>query len=121
HAAKGERKAARGQTAKVRGVNVQVQCGEFRRKQVLGMQPREVNQRKVGRKCDMLGIGHRIIRNRLSDKLTRRRIKQLVSRVQNPLELRNIDALEIRDLLDLAIHERAIVAPGSVKQLVAFY
>src|SRR5262249_24989171 len=99
----------------------QVQCGEFRCKQVLGGQPREVNQREIAGKRDMLAIDHRIKWNRLSDKLTRRGIKQRVGRVQNPLKPRSIDALEPRNLLDLAVHERAIVAPVSVKQFVAFY
>src|SRR5439155_1835345 len=84
-------------------------------------QPCEVNQRQIARKCDMLSIGHWIIRNRLPDKLTRRGIEHRVRRVLNPLEPRNIDTLEPRNLLDLAIHERSIVALGSVKQLVAFY
>src|SRR5438477_169615 len=79
------------------------------------------NEWQIARKCDMLSIGHWIIRNRLPDKLTRRGIEQRVGRVLNPLEPRNIDALEPRNLLDLAIHERSIVAPGSIKQLVAFY
>src|SRR5207245_9240273 len=93
----------------------------FRGKQVPGVQPREVNQRKVARKRDMPAIDHRIVWHRLSDKLTRRGIKQRVGRVQNSREPQKIDALEPRNLLDLAVHERSIVAPGSVKQLVAFY
>ena len=69
----------------------------------------------------MPAIDHRIIWDRLSDELTRRGIKQWVGRVQNLREPQNIDALEPRNLLDLAVHERAIVAPDSVKQLVAFH
>src|SRR5207244_7195700 len=42
HAAKGEANAAGGQIKQVRGVNVQVQCSEFRRKNIPGVQPREL-------------------------------------------------------------------------------
>src|SRR5438034_7830834 len=69
----------------------------------------------------MLGIHKRVVRHRLPDILSRGRIKQRVVCVQYPLEPRSIDAVELRNLLDLAIHERAVVAPGSVKQLVAFH
>src|SRR5206468_3337644 len=62
-----------------------------------------------------------VVRHRLPDILSRGRIKQRVVCVQYPLEPRSIDAVELRNLLDLAIHERAVVAPGSVKQLVAFH
>ena len=41
--------------------------------------------------------------------------------VQNSLEPQKIDALEPGNLLNLAVHEGTIVAPGSIKQLVAFY
>src|ERR1051325_10895936 len=63
---KGEPYTAGGQIKQIRRVNVQVQRGEFRRKQVCGLQPHKVNQRKVARKCDMLAIDHRIKWNRLS-------------------------------------------------------
>src|SRR4029077_13051945 len=62
-----------------------------------------------------------IVRGRLSDKLGRVRIKQRVVPVQNALEARTIDVQEPFNLHELAVHERSIVAPGSVKQLVAFY
>src|SRR5439155_11873076 len=60
-------------------------------------------------------------RHRLPDILSRGGIKDWVGRIQNPLESRTIDALELRNLLDLAVHERSVVAPSSVKQLVALY
>src|SRR5207249_1269529 len=69
----------------------------------------------------MLCIHKRVVRHRLSNKFRRGGIKQRVGRIQNPLESRTIDALELRNLLDLAVHERSIVAPGPVKQLVALY
>src|SRR5437660_6609866 len=69
----------------------------------------------------MLGIHKRVVRHRLPDILSRGRIKQRVVCVQYTLEPRTIDALELRNLLDLAIHERSVVAPSSVKQLVAFH
>src|SRR5436190_23890515 len=69
----------------------------------------------------MLGIHKRVVRHRLSNKFRRGGIKQRVVCVQYPLEPRTIDALELRNLLDLAVHERAVVAPSSVKQLVALY
>ena len=69
----------------------------------------------------MLAVHKRVVRHRLPDKLSRGGIKQRVVCVQNPLESRSIDAVELRNLLDLAIHERSVVAPGSVKQLVAFH
>src|SRR5437870_2239087 len=86
------------------------------------MQRRERKQRKIGRGGrDMLPITKRVVRYRLPDEFSRCGIKQRVGRIQNPLEPRTIDALELRNLLDLAIHERSVVAPGSVKQLVAFH
>ena len=69
----------------------------------------------------MPAIDHRIIWNCLSDKLTRCGIKQRIVGVQNSLEPQKIDALEPGNLLNLAVHEGTIVAPGSIKQLVAFY
>src|SRR5438552_6515294 len=69
----------------------------------------------------MLCIHKRVVRHRLSNKFRRGGIKQRVGRIQNPLEPRTIDALELRNLLDLAVHERPVVAPSSVKQLVALY
>ena len=81
HTAKGEANAAGRQIKQVCSVNVQVEGGEFRRKQIPAVQPREVNQRKVARKRDMPAIDHRIIWDRLSDELTRRGIKQRVGRV----------------------------------------
>src|SRR5436190_13937762 len=63
----------------------------------------------------------RIVRGRLSDKCSRSRIKERVVCVQNLLVAWTIDALERRNLLDLAVHEPRIVTPGSVKQLVAFH
>ena len=69
----------------------------------------------------MLSIPKRIVRSRLPDKLTRCGIKQRVVRVQNPVNPPTITNYGQRILRELAVHERAIVAPGSVKQLVAFY
>src|SRR3989454_8505210 len=86
------------------------------------MQRRERKQRKIGRRGrDMLPITNRVVRYRLPDEFSRCGIKQRVRRIQNPLEPRTIDALELRNLLDLAVHERPVVTPGSVKQLVAFH
>ena len=62
-----------------------------------------------------------IVRCRLSDKRRRVRIKDRVVRVQNLLEAHTIDVPDLSNLLDLAIPECSIVAPGSVKELVAFY
>src|SRR5207249_6672500 len=81
HTTESQPYAAGRQIKQVSGVNVQVQCGEFRRKQLPRVQPREVNQRKVARKRDMLAIDYRIIWNRLSNELTRRGIKQRVGRI----------------------------------------
>ena len=63
----------------------------------------------------------RIVRGRLSDESSRGGIKERVVRVQNLLEARTIDVLNLRNLLDLAVHEPRIVTPGSVKQLIAFH
>src|SRR5207247_9234844 len=57
----------------------------------------------------------------VSTKVRRGCIKAPVLCLQYPLEPRTIDAVELRNLLDLAIHERSVVAPGSVKQPVAFH
>src|SRR5260370_9138284 len=48
-------------------------------------------------------------------------MKERVVRVQNLLKTRTIDVLDLLNLLELAVHERSIVAPGPVKQLVAFH
>src|ERR1043166_1944975 len=69
----------------------------------------------------MLSIDKRVVRHGLPDIFRRGGIKDRVVCIQNPLEPRTIDAVELRNLLDLAVHERAIVAPGSVKQFVAFH
>src|SRR5947207_12096172 len=84
------------------------------------MQRREIEQWLVG--CDRHAeVIERIVRGRLSDKISRCGIKDRVVPVQNLLVAHSIDALEPRNLLDLAVHEPRIVAPGSVKQLVAFH
>src|SRR5438093_11673200 len=84
------------------------------------MQRREVEQWLVGcyRHAKVI---ERIVRGRLSDKCSRSRIKERVVSVQNLLVAWTIDALERRNLLDLAVHEPRIVTPGSVKKLVAFH
>src|SRR5207245_4310882 len=76
---------------------------------------------KIAREHDVLGIDKRVVRHGLSNKFSRGWIRQRVRRIHNPVEPRGVDASELRNLLDLAIHERSIVAPGSVKQLVAFH
>ena len=121
YAAEGQPYTARWQIKQVGRVNVQIQCGELGRKQVLGVQCRKVNQRLIARDRDVLCIAKRIVGNRLPDEVTRCGIKQRVVSVQNPLKPRNVDALEPRNLLDLAVHESAVVTPRTVKQLVAFY
>src|SRR5947207_5323239 len=84
------------------------------------MQRREIEQWLVG--CDRHAeVIERIVRGRLSDKISRCGIKDRVVPVQNLLVAYTIDALERRNLLDLAVHEPRIVTPGSVKQLVAFH
>src|SRR5439155_3081247 len=44
-----------------------------------------------------------------------------VRRVQNAIEARDGDIPKLRNILDLTIAECSIVAPASVKELVAFY
>ena len=63
-------------------------------------------------------IVERIVRCRLSDKVTRGRIKERVVSVKNALESRAINIPDRKDIQNLAISERAIVAPASIKQLV---
>src|SRR5207302_8802465 len=82
---------------------------------------RKLKQRKIAQDHHVLSIPKRIVRNRLPDILTRCRIKQRVVPVQNPVDPPTITNYGQRILRDLAVHERPIVAPGSVKQLVAFY
>src|SRR5882724_1573612 len=84
------------------------------------MQRREINQWGVA--CDRHPeVIEWIVRGRLSDKGRRGGIKERIGPVQDPLKARTIDVLNLRNLLDLAVHEPRIVAPASVKQLVAFY
>src|SRR5438309_8222215 len=66
-------------------------------------------------------VSERIVRRGLSDKIRRGRIIDRVRRVQNAIEARDRDISKLRSILDLTIPECSIVAPASVKELVAFY
>src|SRR6266542_886793 len=121
HTAEGKPNAASGQIKQVRSVNVHIQCRELHRKQVPRTCDRILDEREIGREHDMLGIDKRVIRHRLSDEYARGGIKYRVGRVHNLLEPRSTDELGLRNILDLAVHERSIVATGPVKQLFAFY
>ncbi len=64
-------------------------------------------------------VRERIVRGSLSDKIRRGWIKERVGPIQNALEPRSINALELRNLQLLTVTERCVVAPASVKELVA--
>src|ERR1043166_3477596 len=115
--ADGQPDAARGQIKQVGRVNVQVQCPEFGGKKTPRSQRREIDQWHVG--CDRPAeVIKRIVRRRLSDIIPRERIKERIIRIQNPLEARAIDVLNLRNLLNLAVHDRSIVAPVPTEELV---
>src|SRR2546430_7876085 len=67
HTAKGKPNPASGQIKQVRSVNIEVQCGELRRKKIPAVQPREINQRRIGRVRDVERIPKRVERSRLPD------------------------------------------------------
>src|SRR5260370_32201145 len=84
------------------------------------MYDREVDQWLV--RCDRNAeVSERIVRRSLSDKIRRGRIIDRVRRVQNPIEARDRDIPKLRSILDLTVPECSVVAPASVKELVAFY
>jgi hypothetical protein len=120
-AAKSQAHAACGQIKQVGGVNVQVQRGQLARDPALVVLRRIRKQRLIARDLHAPSIAKRIVRSRLPDVVTRGRIKQRVGPVQNPVDSPTITNYGQRILRDLAVHERSIVAPGPVKQLVAFY
>src|SRR4029077_18442107 len=98
-----------------------VQRGKLGRGDAVVVLPRIRKQRLIARDLHAPSIAKRIVRNRLPDKVARGRIKQRVGPVQNPVDPATISNYRRRILRDLAVHERAIVTPGSVKQLVAFH
>src|SRR5439155_24961485 len=119
-AAKGQPDPACGQIKQVGGINGQVQCRELRGKQISCEVRREINQWGIAWERHT-EVSEWIERGRLSDKGRRGGIKERVGPVQDLLKARTIDAPNLRNLLDLAVHEPRIVTPGSVKKLVAFH
>src|SRR5690349_9149721 len=118
--AQGKSDGAAGQIKQVGCVNVQVQCRELRCKKVAPMQRREVDQRHVG--CDgNPKIVKGIVRYRLPNKISRGRIKERIVCVENALKSRAINVPGLANIQDLAIPERSVIAPASVKELVSFY
>src|SRR5439155_5087902 len=84
------------------------------------MYDRIVDQWQVG--CDRhVIISERIVGDSGSNKIRLGGIKDRVRRVQNAIEARDGDIPKLRNILDLTIAECSIVAPASVKELVAFY
>ena len=84
------------------------------------MQRSEVDQWYIG--CDgNLEIVKGIVRYRLSNKISRGRIKERIVCVENALKSRTINVPGLTNILDLAIPECSVVAPASVKELVSFY
>src|SRR5205823_8336180 len=62
-----------------------------------------------------------VVRNRLSDEISRGRIKERIVCVENALKSRTINVPGLTNIQDLAIPECSVVAPASVKELVSFY
>src|SRR5437762_6303881 len=84
------------------------------------MYDREVDQRLV--RCDRNAeISERIVGDSGSNKIRLGGIKDCVRRVQNAIEARHRDISKLRSILDLTVPECSVVAPASIKQLVAFY
>src|SRR5438552_6448867 len=101
-------------------VNVQVQCRELRSKKVAPMQRSEVDQWYIG--CDgNLEIVKGIVRYRLSNKISRGRIKERIVCVENALKSRAINVSGLTDIQDFAVAKPRVVAPASIKELISFY
>src|SRR6266700_1996343 len=84
------------------------------------MYDREVDQWLV--RCDRNAeVSERIVGDSGSNKIRLGGVKDRVRRVQNAIEARDRDISKLRSILDLTVPERSIVAPASVKELVAFY
>src|SRR5437667_3465058 len=84
------------------------------------MYDREVDQWLV--RCDRNAeVSERIVGDSGSNKIRLGGVKDRVRRVQNAIEARDRDIPKLRSILDLTVPERSIVAPASVKELVAFY
>src|SRR5258708_23125657 len=118
--AHGESKWTAGQIKQVGSVNVQVKRRELGFKNVVRMQRREFDQWYVAFDRN-LKIVERIVRYRLSDKITRGRIKDWIGCVENLLESLAIAVLLLVKTQDLAVNECSIVPPASVKELVSFH
>src|SRR6266516_11605 len=83
------------------------------------MYDREVDQWLV--RCDRNAeVSERIVGDSGSNKIRLGGVKDRVRRVQNAIEARDRDISKLRSILDLTVPERSIVAPASVKELVAF-
>src|ERR1700758_2409964 len=84
------------------------------------MYDREVDQWLV--RCDRNAeVSEWIVGDSGSNKIRRGGIIDRVRRVQNAIEARDRDISKLRSILDLTVPECSVVAPASVKELVAFY